>query len=127
MERSIDQVIIRIVHYEKNNQYYKASSSYVNTAFDIKGSGIQLADYSIKSTNNSTYKLRNWIIEISNDQENQTKIDEVRNNLNQNESNKFDTFSVIQQNEFYRFVGLRETDSIWNNNYYNYIISNSKT
>lgn len=110
-----------LVNFQKND-YYQASNSLANVLFDFKDKKIQLNAYSIKSKDSSqnNYHLKYWVIEASNDQNQWDKIDERSNNSNLNGSSIVDTFNIKKNENYYRFIRLRETSSNWNGGYNTY-------
>lgn len=100
-----------LLDFNKNNCYMTQSSEKnAWICFDFKKMKIEISNYSIKSHSfdiNSTH-IKNWIIEISDDGENWTKIDEHSNYDGLNGHYISKTFSV-EPNEFSRFCRFRHT------------------
>lgn len=86
--------------------------------FDFKDKLIEISKYSIKSTLHDSNKgqIKNWVIEISSDGKQWTKIDEHSNYSGLNERGAIKTFNV-QPNQFSRFFRFRHTGEYWGPNW----------
>lgn len=105
-----------LVDYNNNNYYYSGDDNNIFILFDFKDNLIQLTNYSIKSSSNEQnhYHLKNWVIEVSNDEEEWKEIDSHSYDSTLNDRNVIATFVVKKENdEFYRFVRLRQTGCSW--------------
>ncbi|KAK8844176.1 hypothetical protein M9Y10_024381 [Tritrichomonas musculus] len=86
--------------------------------FDFKKMAVQLSDYTMQSNNcigENWFNLRNWAIEVSDDNQNWVEIDRHVDDPALNGRNIVHTFSVKnQESGFHRFVRLRQTGRTWN-------------
>lgn len=80
--------------------------------FDFKNKRIKITSYSIKSYKSSCHHLKSWILEVSNDGQNWTNIDEHQNCETLNGSGNVGTFNV-KSNDFSQYVRLHQTDTPW--------------
>ena len=96
----------KLLDFDKTN-YYNAECGQTDfwICFDFKNIEIEIYSYSIKSFNANCCHLKNWVIEISNDQVNWEKIDEHLNCEDLNKSLITKTFQV-NQNHFSRYCRL---------------------
>ena len=82
-----------------------------------------MTNYAIKShSSRPNYcHLRNWVIEVSNDNENWETVDYHSNDSRLNGSNITAIFKVNKElSDFYRFIRLRQTGYSWHSDYYIY-------
>lgn len=116
----------------KSNYYYSKydiSDGYV--CFDFKERRIQLSSYSIKTylDGQNGRHLKNWVIEVSNDNTKWNTIDEHQNDSTLNGSRITATFNINKnsnnnnnnndkQSQFYRFIRLRQSGHNWQNDYH---------
>lgn len=114
-----------LVDYQKNNYYHSKDEGNAIINFDFKDNLIQLSSYSIKTNNSNAFgtHLKNWVIEVSNDEFIWTAIDSHENDSSLNGPNFIANFKIQQKNlDFYRFVRLRQTGNSWysycNHNYF---------
>lgn len=116
-----------VVDYENNyNEFCSKNTSNAFLLFDFKDKSIQLTNYSIRSreSNKNGAHIRNWVVEVSNDEKHWKEVDQHSNDSTLNNSNITATFSVNNiNNEFYQFIRLRQTGYSWSgypnrNNYY---------
>lgn len=115
-----------LVDYENNNYYHSSNDGGTTICFDFKDKLVQLTSYSIKSysTGSNSDHLRNWVLEVSKDGKNWIEGDRHENDKKLNGANITATFNIKEQdNNFYRFIRLRQTGFSWynypyNNNYY---------
>lgn len=103
----------------ENGCYYRSGNDCrVTIQFDFDDKLVQVTDYSIKT---GTYDkncghLKNWTIEVSNDEKEWTEIDRRENDSTLNGQQYSSSFSVKQKtNKFYRFVRLHQTGDTWYN------------
>ena len=82
--------------------------------FDFKNMKIELSHYSIKSHNSSPgyNHIKNWVIEISDDGKEWTKIDEHSNYTELNGRSIIKTFKISQKH-FSRFIRLRNNGEFY--------------
>lgn len=106
-----------LVDFTNNNIYHSKNEKDVKICFDFKDKAIQLSSYSIKSydTNkDNSGHLKSWVIEVSNDGENWTVVDDHNDDPSLNGPNITKNFQVKKQlNNFYQFVQLRSTGYNW--------------
>ena len=105
-----------------NNNYFHSRNDILNIeiCFDFKDKLVQLSNYTIKSYDcgpNSNH-LRNWVIEVSNDNIIWETADERNNDSHLNDRYVVATFSTKKLTGFYRFVRLRQTGKNWYNQNY---------
>ena len=109
-----------LVDYENDNNFYHSNNtSNIFIQFDFKDKLIQLTNYSIRSreSNKNGAHIRNWVVEVSNDGENWEKIDEhVNDSTLKNKS--VAVFKTKKQDDFYRYIQLRQTGEGWSGDYY---------
>ena len=60
--------------------------------------------------------MKSWVIEASNDGNSWTKIDERKDDSSLYRANVISTFHIKENNEFYKFIRLRQTDKPWDSN-----------
>ena len=79
-----------------------------------------MTSYSIKSYAGyqNWHNLKNWKIEVSNDGNEWTTIDEHKNDSTLNGDRVIGTFKIQQETQFYRFIRLHQTGQNWANNNY---------
>lgn len=112
-----------LVDYLNNNYYSSNDEPDTFICFDFKDRPIQLTNYAIKShSSRPNYcHLRNWVIEVSNDNENWETVDYHSNDSRLNGSNITAIFKVNKElSDFYRFIRLRQTGYSWHSDYYIY-------
>lgn len=111
---------------QNQNNYESNDDENIYVCFDFKDRRIQLTNYSIKSNKDgyNCFNLKSWIVEVSNDGESWTNVDEHQNDSALNESNAIVTFNIKKLNSFYRFVRLRQTGISWNSICGYYIVLN---
>lgn len=106
-----------LVDYESDNFYYPSGNDKGAFAcFDFKDKLVQLSSYSIRSHNSSpnSQQLKNWAIEVSQDDQTWIEIDRRENEEKLNGSKFTATFKISPENkEFYRFIRLIETGCCW--------------
>ena len=108
-----------LVDYENDSYYHSSGSPQTYVCFDFKDKEIQLSSYSIKTNPNESnnYHLKNWNIEVSNDGNNWSAIDEHSNDSTLNGPSRVANFHVQQKSDnFYRYVRLLQTGCNWNDN-----------
>lgn len=105
-----------LLNFDYNGDYNASPNKKAWVCFDFKDKKIKITNYSIKSNCNgpNQFHLKSWILEVSNDGQNWTKIDERKNCQEVNGPKKTGTFSV-QANDFSRYVRLNQTEPSWNN------------
>lgn len=107
-----------LVDYNNDNYYDSKIDGNAFICFDFKEKSIQLSCYSIESDNaeEGSGHLRNWIIEVSNNAQNWIEIDRHENDGTLNGPSIIATFNIRKkQNDFYRFIRLRQTGNSWIN------------
>lgn len=80
--------------------------------YDFKDMKIKISSYTIKSMDNSVGHIKNWAIEISDDNKSWTEIDHHRNDPTLNSPGKIATFDV-KPNNFSRFCRFRHIGDYW--------------
>lgn len=112
-----------LVDYDNNNCYESSNQENSKVIFDFKNRAIQLTNYSIKTYNNqqNTRHLKNWTIEVSNDEDDWIEVDSHTNDDSVNDSYKVATFDTKELEGFYRFVRLRQTGENWIHDFDTYI------
>ena len=97
-----------------DNSFYEASGKNASILFDFKDIKVQVSSYSIKSFSSppNAHHLKDWVIEVSNDEENWEIIDRRINCSTLNQSLVIGTFEV-KENNFSRFVRLRQIGELW--------------
>lgn len=122
-------------HYPKNLVDYDDISYFASRnvkdifiLFDFIDKKVQLSNYSIlsESRGRNLCHLRNWVLEVSNDNDQWEIIDEHTNDPTLNNSNVTATFDTKILNSFYRYVRLRQTGFSWHcgNKFYFFWIPN---
>lgn len=107
-----------LVSYD-NEQCYRSSRSELATiTFDFKDRSIQPTSYLIKSCGTGISSrgpfLRNWVIEVSNDNKKWTEIDSHQDDAQLRKSLVFVNFNIKdKQKKFYRYIRLRQTGPSW--------------
>ncbi|KAK8839282.1 hypothetical protein M9Y10_032214 [Tritrichomonas musculus] len=100
-----------LVDLDTNNCYWTGNTS-INAwvCFDFKNMKVEISSYSINSDNRNPggSQIKNWVLEVSNDEKNWTEIDEHSNYDGLNGNNIIKTFNV-KPNNFSRFVRIRQT------------------
>ena len=112
-----------LVDYQNNEQnfYHSTNDNHdIYICFDMKDRRIQMTSYSIKSYagGSNWYNLKNWKIEVSEDGNEWTTIDEHSNDSTLNNSRAIGTFKIQHETKFYRFIRLHQTGPNWNNGNY---------
>ena len=102
---------------EQNNYQSKNDNQDIYVCFDLKDRRIQMTSYSIKSyaAGQNWHHLKNWKIEVSNDGNEWTTIDEHKNDSTLNGDRAIGTFKIQQETQFYRFIRLHQTGKNWAN------------
>ena len=106
-----------LLNSDSNIYEAKNGERYATVVFDFKNMEIEISKYTIKSCSYEPYEghIKNWVIEISNNLNDWTVIDE---HVNSNELNDYDaveTFSVAQL-KFARYCRFRHTGDYWGYN-----------
>lgn len=111
-----------LVDYQNDNYYESEGNKNAEICFDFKNNQIQLDSYSIKShySGPNNGHLKSWVIEMSNDGQNWSIVDEHLNDTILNSSSITASFSTKKLKNFYRFIRLRQTGPNWNGNYLTY-------
>ena len=103
-----------------NQDKYYQTKQYKDgwVTFDFKNRKVKISGYSIKTNSGGKNgaHMKSWKIEVSNDGQNWTQIDERINCQEINGSCLTGTFNV-QPNDFSRYVRLTQTDNNWRNDY----------
>ena len=106
-----------LVDYQIGSRYHSDNKGGAIICYDFKDKLVQVNAYTIKSNHNNnphSYNLRNWVIEVSNDNVDWTEIDNHVNDSTLDGPDIVFTFLVKKKdNNFYRFVRLRQTGDIW--------------
>lgn len=113
-----------LINYKSDNFYQSLDVGGATVCFDFKGRSLQLLSYSIQSLNRSEngIHLKNWVLEVSNDQKKWTEVDRHQNDSKLN-GPSFKAVFVIEKKlpDFYRFIRLRQIGQSWyscsNHNY----------
>lgn len=113
------------------NNYYCASSQWdVWICYDFKERKVKVTNYSINSIKQYTgHHLKSWVVEVSDDGNNWTQIDERKDCKKLNLTNLVATFDV-KPNDYSRYVRLHNTAEPWGGNnlwfscleFYGYIV-----
>lgn len=97
-----------------DSRNYKAKGLEVNAwiCFDFKKMSVEISSYSVKSSSNSLGHIKNWVIEISNDNENWTVID------TETDAEEMDCPSAVRnykvlENKFSRYCRFRHNGPYW--------------
>lgn len=102
-----------LIDFKSANDYAaKQGDFYPWVCFDFKEMKAKIISYTIKSSHCSIGHLKNWIIEVSNDNNKWITIDEHRNDSSLKGENISMTFST-QPNDFYRFCRIRHNGEYW--------------
>ena len=80
--------------------------------YDFKDMKIKISSYTIKSMDNPVGHIKNWVIEISDDNKSWTEIDSHSNDPTLNSPGKIATFDV-KPNNFSRFCRFRHIGDYW--------------
>ena len=110
-----DQSPKNLVNYDNDSYYCSKDDGDAYVCFDFKDKSIQLRSYTIKSRDHDENNghLKNWVIEVSNDgklwKEKDCHIDDPV----LNGKSIIAVFDVDQDDEFYRFVRIRQTGNSW--------------
>lgn len=113
-----------LLDFNPNNRYApieKSNDAWV--LFDFKNINIEVESYSIKSANYGPNKanLKNWRIEVSNDGENFTTIDNHQNSQELNGAHIIKNFNVLK-NGFMRYVRFHHYGDYWGYPNWNMVI-----
>ena len=95
-----------VIDFDRDNYY--SSNCYQHDAwicFYFKNEEVEISDYSIKSATSPGH-VKNWIIEISQDGKEWTKVDEHKNFTGLNGNNSIQTFQV-ETKHFAKYVRFR--------------------
>ena len=108
-----------LVEFQKDQKFRFDNKQNSEICFDLKDKQIQITNYSIKSYADGPGgdNLKNWILEVSNDQKEWIKIDEHKDDSQLNNQYVIATFNPNKTNEFYRFIRLKQTGFNWHNDY----------
>lgn len=108
-----------LIDYQSENFYYSLDDPKACVCFDFKDKKLQISSYSLKSSNfgPNDYHLKNWVLEVSNDQKNWEIIDEHNDDPVLNGQGIIVTFKTKTQNSFYQFIRLRQTRTNWYGDY----------
>lgn len=101
---------------DEYNDYQSNDEENIFIKFDFKDKRIQLKSYSIKSNDGgeNDANLRNWVVEVSNDDQIWIEIDSHSDDSSLNSESTTCNFNVKKEiNEFYRYVRLRQTGYSW--------------
>lgn len=111
------QIPRNCVDYDNNNNYCSDAKNDSFVCFDFKDRSIQVSSYSIQSRDDGDAgytHLKNWAIDVKNENEDWIEIDRRENDASLNGRNNKSTFTVNKQcGSFYRFVRLRQTGPSW--------------
>ena len=105
-----------LIEFDKNNGYASKDDGNAFVCFDFKDKSIQLSSYSIQSNSSGEnyHHLKNWVVEVSNDNINWLEIDRHENCPQLNGQNIISNFEVRNENtDYYRFVKIRQTGNSW--------------
>ena len=73
---------------------------------------VEISSYTVKSMNNPVGHIKNWVIEISNDEKSWSEIDKHTDDPTMNSPGKIATFKV-NNSRFARYVRFRHTGPFW--------------
>ena len=107
-----------LVEFGSSLCYWSDNIDDIFVCFDFKENAVQVTDYLFKSCEHDEggSHLKNWVIEVSNDAENWTVIDDRSNDSSLNGSDNIALFHVSKKTrEFYRYVRIRQTGYSWDN------------
>lgn len=93
-----------LLDFTEDNCYQSGGKNDIYITYDFKNKKIKMTDYSIKAHKSGTHQLKSWIIKVSKDKVNWTKIDEHYNDP---------SFKVTPVDQFFRYVRLTQTDEPW--------------
>ena len=102
-----------VLDFNTNNTFASSKGFQQDTwiCFDFQNYEIEISNYSIKTHSGGGY-AKNWVIEISDDGNNWTQIDEHKNYSELNSPYTVKTFEV-HKNKFSRFCRFRHTGEYW--------------
>lgn len=107
------------VDYQNTNIYHSKNDSNSYVLFDFKNRSFQISSYSIQSAPSNTVHLKNWVVEVSEDNQKWQEIDRHSNNSQLNECNIKCRFEINNpQTKFSRFLRIRQTGEVWFLNYF---------
>lgn len=107
-----------LVDYQSENYYNTKNDGNAIVCFDFKDKSVNLTSYSIKSNGNGSgdNNLKNWTIEVSNDGQKWEEVDQRTNDSSLKGCDIICLFNVQKKNNnFYRFIRLRQTGETWLN------------
>lgn len=107
-----------LADFGKEQSFRSNKTDLTTLCFDFKERSIQPTAYTIKScaAHISTKGpfLRNWVIEVSNDNKEWTEIDQHSDDTSLKKSLTIVTFNVKEKvKKFYRYIRLRQTGNSW--------------
>lgn len=105
-----------LVDFHEKNYYHSKDDGNAFVCFDFIDKLVQLSSYSIKSMHNKFHysQLKNWVIEVSNDNKNWKIIDNHVNDPALDEPGIVYNFTINKKNiDFYRFIRIRQTGNSW--------------
>lgn len=113
-----------VVDLDIDNMYFSSNAENNWIKYDFKEKKVHPTHYSIKSHTSAVIPnhLKNWVVEGSNDDSNWTPLDTRNGDISLNNYMAINTFKIDDsnhQNEFYRFLRLRQTGQ--NNSNKNYM------
>lgn len=115
----------KALEYENNHYHSNDTGNYSKEGHtewfcvDFKERKVKPSHYSIKSYPSGSFNLQNWVLEGSNDGKSWKDLDTQNGNKSLEGSNKANTFEVpnSQNNQFYRYLRIRQTGVSTANDY----------
>lgn len=107
----------------KQSAFYSLNISDSFLCFDFKNIKVKPSHYSIRSNNwgdENWYHLQNWVIECSNDEVEWRIIDSHQKDKSLNSRSASKTFEIqekLNENDFYRYIRIRQTGINTSGNY----------
>lgn len=113
-----------LVDYANKSTIYHSKHDVENATicFDFKDKSVQLTSYTVQSYNGNKTSghLKNWVVEVSNDNNDWKVIDKHVDDPTLQTPDKIATFNTEKTQEFYRFVRIHQTGNSWYGNYFLY-------
>lgn len=105
-----------LVDFHEKNYYHSKDDGGAYVCFDFKDKLVQLSSYSIKSMNNNVHysHLKNWVMEVSNDEKTWRIVDSHINDPILDEPGVVVNFAIRKKNiDFHRFIRIRQNGNSW--------------
>ncbi|KAK8888785.1 hypothetical protein M9Y10_033524 [Tritrichomonas musculus] len=106
-----------LLDFDKDNGYSPGGNWDVYVCYDFKEKKVKITNYSINSIkgNNDGHHLKSWVVEVSDDGNKWTTIDEQKDSKKLKGKNLSATFDV-EPSDYSRYVRLRNTAEPWGGN-----------